>query len=226
MVFRPHYVRDYQQLVRNLLESSANEEEAMERAVGGSYERVGNEQAEIVREFAPDGPFFLVDIGCGSGRAAYALRGEERISYLGVDVIPDLLEHAKKKVERPDWRFEQISSIVIPAEDNVADIILIMSVFTHLTPGEIKSYLRECMRVLKPGGAVIASYLERDNAKHRSLYYRPWQNLLARLRRRDVMTSFTSQNELSERFERAGFVVERAITDNPIGQHILVGRKP
>ena len=226
MLGQPHYVRNYRQLMRRLRRESADEDEAVERAVGGHYLRVGQVQADLVREVAPERPFTMVDIGCGSGRAAFALREEQRISYLGIDVVPDLVEYAREKADRPDWDFQIISKIAIPAEPAFADLILIMSVFTHLKPGEIQTYLAECARVMKPGGVVIASYLELENERHRSLFYKPLRNRISRLLGRDVMVSFTTREELSNWMTDAGFTVERAIIDGPIGQHVLIGRKP
>ena len=226
MLGQPHYVRNYRQLMRRLRRESADEDEAVERAVGGHYLRVGQVQADLVREVAPEGPFTMVDIGCGSGRAAFALREEQRISYLGIDVVPDLVEYAREKANRPDWDFQIISKIAIPAEAAFADLILIMSVFTHLKPGEIQTYLAECARVMKPGGVVIASYLELENERHRSLFYKPLRNRISRLLGRDVMVSFTTREELSNWMTDAGFTVERAIIDGPIGQHVLIARKP
>ncbi len=226
MLFAPHYVRNYRSLMRRLRRESADEDEAVERAVGGHYIRVGKVQADLVLEVAPTGPFTMIDIGCGSGRAAFALREEQRLSYIGIDVVPDLVDYARAKAERPDWRFDLISSIAIPADDASADIVLIMSVFTHLKPGEIKTYLAEVLRVLKPGGAVIASYLERDNERHRSLFYRPLKNRISRLLGRDVMVSFTTKAELAGWMDAAGLTIEQAIGDGPVGQHVLIGRKP
>lgn len=205
---------------------SANEDEAAERAVGGDYEHVGKLQANLVGELAPPGPYTLIDIGCGSGRTAFALRGEDRLSYIGIDVVPELIDYAKKKANRPDWRFELISSIAIPADSAVADIVLVMSVFTHLTPDEIKTYLAECHRVLKPGGALIASYLERDNERHRTLFHKPVRNRISRLLGRDVMVRFTTRREIAGWTRDAGFTVERTIIHGSVGQHVLIGRKP
>lgn len=222
----PHYIRNYRSLMRRMRRESASDEEAAERAVGGYYEHIGRLQGDLVNEIAPAGPYTLIDVGCGAGRAAFALREEQRLSYIGIDVVPELIDHAKKKADRPDWRFELVSSIAIPAEDDVADIVLVMSVFTHLTPAEIKTYLAECHRVLKPGGAIIASYLERDNARHRSRFHKPIRNRISRLIGRDVMVSFTTQREIAGWAAQAGFAVERTIVDGSVGQHVLIGRKP
>ena len=54
----------------------------MERAVGGAYLEEGQFQSELVLANAPDTPFTLVDVGCGSGRAAFALKDVFRLLFL------------------------------------------------------------------------------------------------------------------------------------------------
>jgi len=208
-----------------MLRSSADLNEAMERAVGGNYEKTGTAQAKLIRKWAPGDRFYLIDIGCGSGRTANALKDGPHISYLGTDVVPDLLDYAKKTAGRQDWRFEQISSIEIPETSDMADIVIAMSVFTHLKPDEIKAYLREIVRVLKRGGVVIASYLDRYDKNHRERFYKPLRGRLYRIIGRDVMVSFTDKAELTAWFEEAGLVVKEALGSDPLGQHVLIGCK-
>lgn len=222
----PHYVREYKRLVETLRRSSASETEALERAVGGAYKEMGEAQAALIRELAPEGALHLVDVGCGSGRLAHALRAEQRIAYTGFDVVPDLVDHARKVCERPDWRFETISSLALPAPAASADIMVFMSVFTHLTPAEIKTYLSETMRVLKPGGRIVASYLDPSEPKHVKPFRAAPLQRLARWLGRDVMLTRTAREELAGWMAEAGFAVERAITEGPIGQHVLIARKP
>jgi 2-polyprenyl-3-methyl-5-hydroxy-6-metoxy-1,4-benzoquinol methylase len=42
----------------------------------------------------------FVDVGCGSGRLAYALR-DMKISYLGTDVVPELVAYAVRLCDQP-----------------------------------------------------------------------------------------------------------------------------
>ncbi|MBI1366653.1 MAG: methyltransferase domain-containing protein [Alphaproteobacteria bacterium] len=222
----PHFVREYRNLVSFLARDAKSEFDLAERAVGGGYEKAGAKQAELVLETAPKGPFRLIDVGCGSGRAAFALRHVERLDYLGTDVVPALLDFARKKVARPDWRFEEVTSLAIPAEDASADIVLFMSVFTHLKPGEPQMLLAEAARVLKPGGAVICSYLDRNHPQHTKQFRPPWRQRLARLLRRDVMISFTTEQTLSEQMKKAGFAIERSLkAEAGFGHFVLIGRK-
>ena len=222
---KPHYIREYSALLDLLRRSSEDEDAAMHRAVGGAYEKEGARQAEMILARAPEGPFALLDIGCGSGRAAYALREVERLSYFGVDIMPDLIDYARKKAARPDWRFEVISDIALPAEDEWADMALIMSVFTHLKPAETQRYLREVARVLKPGGVLICSYLDKNNPKHKSQFRPAPLQRIARMLGRDVMLSFVSREELTRWTEDAGLRVEEVIEYENGRQHTLVARK-
>ncbi len=225
MTAEPHYVREYRRLVRGLLKKSANEAEAMEKAVGGAFAAVGAAQAKLIRELYPDGAVHLIDVGCGSGRLAHALSAESRISYTGFDVVPDLVAYAQKLCARPDWRFETISELALPVEDQRADIIMFMSVFTHLKPDEIRTYLAEAFRVLKPGGRIVASYIDPDETAHKHFSLPALLQVVTRAAGRNVMLTRTPRATLAGWMADAGFTVERAITDARFGQHALIAVK-
>ncbi len=133
---------------------------AVEAAVGGEFITVGKLECALLRSLglAPDA--FVVDVGCGSGRLAWQLALEIDLRYLGTDVVPDLLDHARRRCERPDWRFVCTDGISIPCETASADFVCFFSVFTHLTHEDSFRYLREAKRVLKPGGRIVFSFLE------------------------------------------------------------------
>jgi SAM-dependent methyltransferase len=222
---QPHYVREYRNLVRFLARRSRSEHELAERAVGGDYEGSGALQAKLVLDCAPPGPFVLIDVGCGSGRAASALRNVERLQYLGTDVVPSLLDFARTRARRPDWRFVEVTSLDIPAAPSSADIVLFMSVFTHLRASEVTHLIREAARVLKPGGVVICSYLDRTNSGHVGIFRPQWRQTIARVLGRDVMISFTTEPELTARLEDGGFRVEQSLKEANLGQYVLIARK-
>ncbi|NJM35546.1 MAG: methyltransferase domain-containing protein [Rhodomicrobium sp.] len=221
----PHYVREYQNLVRHLARTTEDPRELAERAVGGAFKAVGAMQAELIMEFAPGGAFTLVDVGCGSGRTATALKSVDRLRYIGTDVVPELLDYARKAAGRPDWRFETVSSLAIPAEDESADIVQFMSVFTHLTDAEVGALLDEAARVLKPGGALIASFLDREEKRHVAMFRPPWRQRVARLFRKDVMISFTTEAAFTRAVEARTIAVSEVRKGEKYGHHILIGRK-
>lgn len=209
-----------------MLKKRHGDDEAMQKAVGGSYEKQGRLQAETVLSRAPEGPFTLMDVGCGSGRAAYALRDVERLTYWGLDIMPELLDYAREKTGRADWKFDQISEIKLPAENDWADMMLFMSVFTHLKPAEIQTYLREAGRVVKPGGLMICSFLDKANAVQRKIFHPAPLQRFARFIGWDVMLRFLRQDELEAWAAEAGFVVEEVVTDFEKGsQHLLIARR-
>lgn len=221
----PHYLREYRRLMRTLRRKHGDNDAAFEAAVGGNYIKQGKLQADLVLSAAPAGPFNLLDIGCGSGRAAYALKDQERISYIGADILTDLLDFARQKCARPDWRFVELTDIAAPADDNWADIAMFMSVFTHLKPAEIKQYLGEAARAVKPGGAIICSYLDREFGPHRGAFRPAPLQWLGRLLGRDVMLSFTSRDELAGWLEESGFSVEKTVTYETARQHVMIARR-
>ncbi len=127
---------------------------------GGDYELKGKQEKNVLLKNGLDtNNAFVIDVGCGSGRLAYQLKDYPGIKYIGTDLSTELLNYAKKKSNRPDWKFIKVSGTKIPAPDEQADFVIFFSVFTHIPHIEIYQYLKEAKRVLKKGGKVIASYL-------------------------------------------------------------------
>jgi SAM-dependent methyltransferase len=166
MLFKPHFVRDYRRMVRSYIGQYARDE-AMDRSVGGGGEAVGRVHAAILREEGLRDTDYLIDVGCGVGRTAFALKDVPTLRYLGTDVVPELLAYARERTARPDWRFEVVDRLVIPEADGQADFLTMFSVLTHLSPREGRRYLAEAARVMRPGGKIIVSFLDASNETHR-----------------------------------------------------------
>lgn len=169
--------------VRDLkTKSGQSESEALKNAIGGDFDMMGRMHVSILKHYGlkPDG--FLIDVGCGAGRTAQPISRYLTGRYLGIDVVADLVEHARKVAGRPDWRFEVIKHIGIPEEDGVADMVCLFSVFTHLLHEQTYWYLEEIKRVLKPGGRVVFSFLEFRDLGHWSIFQDSLNNEKARSR--------------------------------------------
>jgi ubiquinone/menaquinone biosynthesis C-methylase UbiE len=91
---------------------------------------------------------------------AKQLQSTHKGRYLGLDIVPELIEYARDITVREDWKFEVIEGLSIPEKDNVADVVCFFSVLTHLLHEESFVYIREAKRVLKPGGAIVFTFLE------------------------------------------------------------------
>lgn len=133
---------------------------ALKAAVGGDFDQIGFLERELLIQsgLRPDG--YLIDVGCGSGRLAKPLADYLSGKYLGLDVVPELVEYARQLVGRPDWRFEVVEGLKIPEADGQADVVCFFSVLTHLLHEDSYLYLQEARRVLKPGGKIVFSFLE------------------------------------------------------------------
>jgi len=53
---------------------------------------------------------------------------------------------------------EEAATFVFPYVDGQFDLVILTSVFTHMLPEEIRHYLGEIGRVVRPGGCVFATF--------------------------------------------------------------------
>ncbi|MGH8095162.1 MAG: class I SAM-dependent methyltransferase [Chthoniobacterales bacterium] len=188
----PNARRSYADYLASLL-AKKHPETAMSLAVGGDYEVMGEALRQRLVRFGLQPDNYLIDVGCGSGRLAFACaRSDFRdtLRYLGVDIVPEMLAFAAEKCRQPRWRFELVTDPRIPENDEVADMVCFFSVFTHLMEEESFLYLREARRVLRPGGRIVASYLDIAMPAHWEIFEANVQS--ARWRQEKPMDIFLS----------------------------------
>ncbi len=159
-----HFVQDYEKLVADLV-ATRPIDEAMAVAVGGDFESVGRIELAAVRHAGLRDGMAIIDLGCGSGRLAWALGQTMRVDYLGIDIVQALLDYARGK-SPPSYRFMLNRALRIPAPDASADMVAAFSVFTHLLHAESYLYLEDIRRVLRPGGVCVFSFLEFADPRH------------------------------------------------------------
>jgi ubiquinone/menaquinone biosynthesis C-methylase UbiE len=154
-----HFVNDYRKFVSGLLAGDKDQREVMSTAVGGDYEATGQVISDLLRMHGLRDGMRLIDMGCGSGRVAHGVSKNFDISYHGTDIVQDLLDFAAT-VTPPHYRFSRVEELVIPDDDESADMVGAFSLFTHLLHPETYIYLEEVRRTLKPGGVLVFSFLE------------------------------------------------------------------
>lgn len=96
----------------------------------------------------------LLDIGCGTGYLIDMLQKQKSALYCGLDLSPEMLKMAKKKLSESVFLTEG-SSDDLPYDDNSFDIVTCIQSFHHY-PNPEKA-MAEAYRVLKPGGLYIIS---------------------------------------------------------------------
>jgi SAM-dependent methyltransferase len=216
---RPHFVTEYTRLVRQLIASHPMDE-AMSLAVGGDFDRIGAIAAEIVQSCGVKGGDRFIDLGCGSGRLAKHIgMALPDISYLGIDVVQELLDYAATKTPS-HFRFVLNRRVAIPSPDCSADFVAVFSVFTHLYHQESYTYLRDIRRVLRPGGKVIFSFLET------SRHWQMFEGLLGELGATNELTMFMERPQVLEWAKRLEMNFEGFDPGPTIGQTVAVLRKP
>ncbi len=95
----------------------------------------------------------VLDAGCGTGGTlAWLERYAEARCIVGIDYSPHALEFCR---QRRRWPLVQASVTAIPFPDSVFDLVHCTDVVQHLPrDGSDSQALRECRRVLRPGGAL------------------------------------------------------------------------
>jgi ubiquinone/menaquinone biosynthesis C-methylase UbiE len=103
----------------------------------------------------------ILDLGCGTGRLAAQLLpylGEQG-EYYGCDISPEVIEFCRKRYARSNFHFVTSQMRKIPISlDAHFDIIWCYSVFTHIFPDEMIGLLKECRRLMRSQGLLLASY--------------------------------------------------------------------
>lgn len=168
---RLDFHRSYPRLIREL-KRRYSFADAMRRGVGGEFEATGALESELLVQYGLQKDDYVIDVGCGSGRLAKPLSGYLAGKYLGIDIVAEMVDYARRLVQRPDWRFEVAAGLSIPEDDGKADMVCFFSVFTHLLHEQTFIYLREAKRVLKPEGKVVFSFLEFALPDHWAIFER------------------------------------------------------
>lgn len=161
-----------------------------ERAIGaGDFTAIGEAFLGYAIDLAGLRPHHRVlDVGCGLGRMAIPLtrylRGQG--SYEGFDVEGNRVAWCQRNITRryPRFHFQRVdvgnkaynpagrqaaSAFSFPYPDAAFDLVLLASVFTHMLEGDMRRYLAEIARVLRPGGRCLATYFLLNDESERLL---------------------------------------------------------
>ena len=125
----------------------------------------------------------VLDIGCGYGRLAYALarRGFEG-RYIGIDVtkrwVDWLQQHFTPASPRYEFQWQDVINlhynplgrsdrVQLPTEAAQADLVPILSVFTHMNAEDIGRYLKALGSSIGPHTLVYATFFTLNDEQRR-----------------------------------------------------------
>jgi SAM-dependent methyltransferase len=158
----------------------------------------------------------ILDIGCGSGRIAYALAGSPTVQqlqteYVGIDVDRTVIRWCQRHITPMNARFHFVhadcynpsynplgkiaaAEYRFPHSDSSFDLILLTSVFTHVLPAELRQYLAEVRRLLAPGGMAYTTFFFMNHAASRTVRF-PYSHGHYAVNREDSPTNAVAYDE-------------------------------
>ena len=141
------------------------------RGVGDLYLSLFIELADLKPHEA------VLEPGCGTGRMAEPLAGylDPGGTYDGFDIVRGAIDWCVENIssQHPNFSFRHVdvvnpeynpkgsvapSEFVFPYPDEAFDFVFLTSVFTHMRPADVRRYLGEIRRVLRPKGRCLATF--------------------------------------------------------------------
>jgi SAM-dependent methyltransferase len=94
----------------------------------------------------------VLEIGCGSGYGSALIRGDGPDLYLGLDLMPEQIELARRNYPGVDFRVQDVTDLH-PFPDAGFDIVIIFGVLHHIP--DWRKAVGEIGRILRPGGSLF-----------------------------------------------------------------------
>jgi len=96
----------------------------------------------------------VLDVASGEGYGSAMLASVAR-SVVGIELAPEVVEHATRTYQAPTLAFHQGDALALPLPDGSVDVVVSFETVEHLT--DQKRFLSEVRRVLRPRGLLILS---------------------------------------------------------------------
>lgn len=137
----------------------------------------------------------IVDLGSGCGKTAVALQDFEymgerfRGKYFGFDVDADMVRWCQQNFDPEHFSFRAVdmfSAVYNPGgasvakvhlegcDDNAIDLVISQSLFSHLLESDVRAYVKEAARVLRPGGIMAMTFFCMDDLRAQKLLGGRW----------------------------------------------------
>jgi SAM-dependent methyltransferase len=98
----------------------------------------------------------ILDWGCGCGRVLRHWSGLGRTHVFGCDINPKMIQWSRDNLPFAEVAVTDLAP-PLPYGNSSLDLMYAFSVFTHLAEKLQHDWMRECIRVLKPGGLLLMS---------------------------------------------------------------------
>jgi phosphatidylethanolamine/phosphatidyl-N-methylethanolamine N-methyltransferase len=110
--------------------------------------------ASVIRSLRIPQNAKVLELGVGTGMSLSAYPSHCQV--LGVDLAPDMLEHAQERIDRDDWRHIQVmemNAMDLALPDSSFDYVMAFHVVSVVPDAE--RLMAEAQRVCRPGGRIV-----------------------------------------------------------------------
>jgi SAM-dependent methyltransferase len=114
--------------------------------------------APMLAEVDAMAPRRLLDLGCGEGRFC-RLAAARGITTVGIDPTAALIDEARRRHPEGDYRVEGAEALSL----DDASVDLVVAYLSLIDIADLDAALRECRRVLRPGGHLLIANLQAFN---------------------------------------------------------------
>ena len=117
------------------------------------YRAEAVELAELICERVADSATSLLDVGCGTGRHGEEFR-QLGFDYVGVDVSPEMLTEARKRL--PSTRFVEADIRSLSLDDRFDAVVCLNATIGYmLTSEDLDAAIRNLAKHVRPGGLLL-----------------------------------------------------------------------
>lgn len=144
----------------------------------------------------------VLDYGCGWGVVSQCFNE----SYLGVDIVPQAIEIAKKEFPEKKFRVLEIGKLKTSARD----FVFAFSVFTHARKSDVPDCLSDIHRNLKKSGIAALDILEGEDKQ--DIHFRYWnkQDFIKELEKAGFEIKETFVRKWNNNFTHTYFILRKA----------------
>ena len=155
----------------------------------------------------------ILEVGCGTGYGAVLLSRLQPRSYVGIDLMPEMIALAAKQPGLENAQFMVMDAADMSLfSDQSKDVVVIFDILHHIP--EWRQVVRECHRVLKVGGRM---FLEEPSATA----VRLWDAIFHWDHPKDALFS---RSELEAHLREVGFTIRRRLPVLPFRMYCLEKR--
>ena len=98
--------------------------------------------SRVLRSRTADRPLRIIDLGCGDFSVGRRLLGAaENITYVGCDIVPELVQAHSRSVDDPRVSFQALDIVIDDLPDG--DICLVREVLQHLCNADVSRVLKK-----------------------------------------------------------------------------------